>query len=62
VADDLSAINMPPVVWTGNAGSRNQRDEEKDGKKLRHSPNKSDNRTSPEIDFEPIEHELDSTA
>lgn len=59
-ADDLSPSSMPPVEWTGNAGSSNSRDDEKKEKKLKQK--KTDDTTSTEVDFEPIEHELDSTA
>jgi hypothetical protein len=60
--DDLSAINLPPVAWTGNAGSHESRDEEKKENKVKKSPKKADNRTSAEVDFEPVEHDLDSIA
>ncbi len=64
-ADNLSTANLPPIVSTSDTSSRNSGqsspDEKNRPRKL--EPKQSRNKLScPEVDFEQIEHELDSIA
>ncbi|HKW19060.1 MAG TPA: hypothetical protein VJO35_16245 [Terriglobales bacterium] len=61
-ADELSPINMPAVAWTSNAGSRESDGETRDKEKKVNAKLKTGKEIPPELDFEPVEHELDSIA
>lgn len=64
-ADNLSATNLPPVSWTSNGGRELTRDSgEKETKKKRDPGRKlqAEKGLPSEIDFEPVEHQLDSIA
>jgi len=61
-ADDLSAPKLPPVTWPGDLSSRDtSHNTSERGREVR--GRKGSEKVKPrEIDFEPIEHELDSIA
>ena len=62
-ADELSTAHLPPVTWTTNANDRDShQDSAEKGKRVRGSRPKEKKASSPDIDFEPVEHELDSIA
>lgn len=64
-ADDLSAANLPPVSWASNTSPRESSQEpgEKDSKVRKFQPQPRTRKpVPPELEFEPTEHELDSTA
>ncbi|HZQ21181.1 MAG TPA: hypothetical protein VFA90_21095 [Terriglobales bacterium] len=61
-ADELSPINMPAVAWTANADSRGPGGESKESDKKLQRPRKKKTKSPPEVEFEQVEHELDSIA
>ena len=61
-ADELGPINLPAVPWTTDTGSRGSGAESTDQEKKVKSLPKKTKKTSPEVEFEPVEHELDSIA
>ena len=61
-ANELSPINMPAVGWTMNAGSREPDGEAKEPDKKLERSRKRKTKSSPEVEFEQVEHELDSIA
>lgn len=65
-SDELSPINMPQVSWTTSVNSqseRGRRETEPEAKENNAKDHKEDTKKmSPDVEFEPIEHELDSIA
>lgn len=61
-ADELSPINMPAVAWTTNAGSPEPGGNSKEADTKIERPRKRNTKGSPEVEFEQVEHELDSIA
>jgi len=62
MTDELSPINMPAVEWTTNAGSREPDSNSKDANTKIERPRKRKTKGAPEVEFEQVEHELDSIA
>lgn len=61
-ADELSTINMPAVAWMTNVDSRRPGSESKETDKKLEGPRKKKAKGSPEVEFEQVEHQLDSIA